>query len=754
MAKLSVEQALEKAKSHTKKGELAEAQALYSTILKAFPNNKKAQRGLAASGKATQPNATQSSPQAAINQLANLFNQGQLALVAQQAERLIKDYPNNFVIWSFMGGANLGLGQAAKAAKAFSRVTQLNPNYPEGHNNLGSALQKLGRYEESLKCFRNALSLNPDYSDAYYNIGISCKELSKLDLAIESFELALALNPTNWKAYGNIGVAFKDKSEWAEAVVAYRKALAINPNDPGLILNLGNALQEQGKLEEAIGAYNKLLFLKPDYADAYLNIGNALKEQDKLEEAIDSYRQAIKIKPEYTEAHFNLGDVLANKGELGSAIESYRQTIKLAPDYAEAHNNMGLNLRAMEDLDFAIESFKRAIKFKPDFVEAHNNLGITLRDKGEFDTAIDSLKLAIMIDPDFVKAHKNMGDALIDNGDLVAAIDSLKLAIMMDPDFADAYFSLGLAFLTDQKFKKGFDLLEWRWKVKENIGLYLLTSKPLWRGEKGQTVFIWAEQGIGDVIMFASLIPELYAISLKLIVQCDERLIPLFQRSFPKDITYQSDRGLITEDSYDFHTPIGSLARIFRTSLKSFQKTAGNYLIHDKAKTKKLRAQLLSGGAKTLIGISWKTGAIKKSLHNFNIDLFHLARTLDSPNLQLVCLQYGDVSGDIDRLKKEFGINVRQVSEIDNRDDIDGLSSLIMACDKIISTSNVTLPLSGALGADTKALVPQVSLWFWGQNTNNSILYRSLKLYRKTSTGWQSALSSVKSDLKRELDGS
>ena len=36
MAKVSVEQALAKAKSHIKKGELAEAQALYVTILKAF----------------------------------------------------------------------------------------------------------------------------------------------------------------------------------------------------------------------------------------------------------------------------------------------------------------------------------------------------------------------------------------------------------------------------------------------------------------------------------------------------------------------------------------------------------------------------------------------------------------------------------------------------------------------------------------------------------------------------------------------
>lgn len=111
MVKLSVEQALAKAKLHTEKGKLAEAQELYTTILKVFPDNKKAQQGLAASGKTTQPSATQSPPPATINQLANLFNQGQLALAAQQAETLSKQYPKNLVIWSFMGGANLGIGQ-------------------------------------------------------------------------------------------------------------------------------------------------------------------------------------------------------------------------------------------------------------------------------------------------------------------------------------------------------------------------------------------------------------------------------------------------------------------------------------------------------------------------------------------------------------------------------------------------------------------------------------------------------------------
>ena len=70
MAKLSVEQALLKAKSLAKKGELAEASKLYTAILAAFPNNKKAQQGQAALAKANQSGATRSPPEEAINQLA------------------------------------------------------------------------------------------------------------------------------------------------------------------------------------------------------------------------------------------------------------------------------------------------------------------------------------------------------------------------------------------------------------------------------------------------------------------------------------------------------------------------------------------------------------------------------------------------------------------------------------------------------------------------------------------------------------
>jgi len=279
----------------------------------------------------------------------------------------------------------------------------------------------------------------------------------------------------------------------------------------------------------------------------------------------------------------------------------------------------------------------------------------------------------------------------------------------------------------------------------------LVTSKPLWGGERDQIVFVWAEQGIGDEIMFFSLIPELYSASSKLIVQCDQRLIPLFQRSFPKDIIYESRRSAVTEDLYDFHTPIGSLARIFRTSLESFRKTSDGYLRHDGVKTTQLRQKLLSGEAETLIGVNWKTASPLLHACERNIALHEIAEVLNSPKVQLVCLQYGDVSDEIDFLKEEFGINVLQVSEIDNRNDIDDLASLIMACDKIVSTTNATVHLAGSLGADVRVLLPFSARWIWGTHKSPRTWYNSITQYRQHLAGdWSGALQILSKDIKNE----
>jgi ADP-heptose:LPS heptosyltransferase len=265
----------------------------------------------------------------------------------------------------------------------------------------------------------------------------------------------------------------------------------------------------------------------------------------------------------------------------------------------------------------------------------------------------------------------------------------------------------------------------------------------MWNGEKNQRVLVWGEQGIGDELMFSSIIPELYAASLKILVKCDKRLIPLFKRSFPADIKYFSKDLPIPEGEYDFHIPMGSLPLTFRKSLDSFKKSALGFLKYDMSKSKSIKAQLTHKNDKKIIGISWKTSSPINGSLNRNIDLAKLVRALNSSNTQLLSLQYGDISDEIDAVKRDFGIEVIQFSGVDNKNDIDGLAALIAACDQIVSTTNVTVHLAGALGAKVTALLPFSSRWIWGDGSEsywyNSVTPLKQNLYQN----WGNVLESL-----------
>ena len=302
MAKLSVDQALLKAKSHAKKGEIEEAQKLYRAVLKAFPNNKRAQQSLTALDKSKQPAAMQGPPQDTINQLINLYNRGQLTAVIEQATKLTEQYPEAFFVWNLLGAANKGLGQVGEASEAFNKVTELNPAYADGFNNLGITLQDQGKLDEAIASYKQARSLNPDYAEAYNNMGTALQDQGKLDEAIEAYNKALSLKPDYAEAYNNVGNALQYQGKLRVAIEAYEKALSLKPDYSNAYNNMGTAIKSQGKLDEAIASYNKALSLQPDYAEAYNNMGNALRDLGKPDEAILSYKKALSLKPDYSEA--------------------------------------------------------------------------------------------------------------------------------------------------------------------------------------------------------------------------------------------------------------------------------------------------------------------------------------------------------------------------------------------------------------------------------------------------------------------
>ena len=109
-------------------------------------------------------------------------------------------------------------------------------------------------------------------------------------------------------------------------------------------------------------------------------------------------------------------------------------------------------------------------------------------------------------------------------------------------------------------------------------------------GQPDKNILVWAEQGIGDEIMFSSTIPQLEEFASSITVHCDPRLIDLFQNSFSDNIRFKGTEEPILEEDYDCQIPMGSLCR-FQIPKEDFLSTSPCFFTATKEKSQ-LRQEL------------------------------------------------------------------------------------------------------------------------------------------------------------------
>ena len=444
-----------------------------------------------------------------------------------------------------------------------------------------------------------------------------------------------------------------------------------------------------------------------------------------------------------------MGAAAAQIDMLDLSIMALRQVIALKPDHAIAYNNLGNTFIKLDNYSDAIEAFKNAIKIQPDNLDALYNMSIALRLQGDFDEAMEACGRVVRMQPQNAKAHHTMGKILQDLGKPEEATKAYMKAIEIKPDYAGALNSLSRCYLMQNDFVKAFEHTEWRWLAQQdNIGSQFKSNKPSWTGEQHEKVFVWKEQGIGDELMLSSMFVDLIKKSENIVIECDSRLIPLYERSFPKNIQFINDRNQISEGDYDSQIAIGSLPKYLRHELNDFKSVASGWLSADGEKVNVLREKLRSESAGKIIGISWLTMAALEKAQYRNVSLPKLAEYLTQIPGKYVSLQYGDVAEEVDRVSYQTGINISRIEEIDNFRDIDGLAALISACDLVISIDNLTVHLAGSLGVDTRVILPKVADARWGTSTRASYWYDSVTLYRQEDLGdWCSPLNHLVNDL-------
>lgn len=335
--------------------------------------------------------------------------------------------------------------------------------------------------------------------------------------------------------------------------------------------------------------------------------------------------------------------------------------------------------------------------------------------------AEQAIKLA---DTDKLRAigWQNYAAILINSGRFKDAEEACFKALEYNPTHPKALGNLGMVQLSQGQWKDGWQnyskCLGTNARVKQDCGL------PEWDGEKG-TVLVYGEQGIGDEISFASMIPDLLKTNPVVCVSAP-KLQKLFDRSF--------GRG----ERPTHQIAVGELGRFFRNKNEDFPRTP--YLKPDPDRVEMWKA-LFYLKKKPVVGIAWTGGLSHTNAKTRQLSSKQLQKLIGKLDAHVVSLEY--------KPRKEIqGVNVYPYGTL--TDDYDDTAAMVACCDLVITMQTAVAHLAGALGVPCWVMVPETSQWRYGPS--EMLWYgENFKIYRKQGD-WDQLIERIGRDF-RSLSG-
>ena len=445
----------------------------------------------------------------------------------------------------------------------------------------------------------------------------------------------------------------------------------------------------------------------------------------------------------------------ASRGDIEQAAFTARHIVIFWVNCGDAYHDAGVCYAKMGMHSDAVGCFERSAileaEQQPQLVQ---NYAVSLIKLGQIDRAIESLKKVNWRFVISARIQREIGVVFQEVGEISRALDCFDRSDVLSPSDGLARYFSSLLLLSHGLFNPGWYHHERRWRSVQFVDPVkkirpILTGRARFSSDRDLTarVLVWGEQGVGDEVMFGSMLREFRGWCGKMLVQMDKRLIPLFRRSLPQDVEFYERGSVVSEDLYDSHIPIGSLGLHLRPSRESFEGHRGAYLKADPDRVRALRESFGLTDGERLIGVSWRSSNPETGAGR-SLPLWELAQVLGGEGRRLVNLQYGSVQEEIAEAQARCGIRVEQVPGVDCQNDLDGLAALIMACDEVVSIGNATAHLAGALGQKTTVLLPYSPSWRWTTVGKETPWYRSLLLLRQhASDEWAGLLDEAQRQL-------
>ncbi len=427
----------------------------------------------------------------------------------------------------------------------------------------------------------------------------------------------------------------------------------------------------------------QLQAVKPEHPKLLHYRGYIAYERGLLHQAQEYFLKLIKKEPDNFAVACNIASLYLNAHQYQKSETLLRELAKQQPDNAKVALALFSSLigRQVDDMDEIREKAKTLNKTNE--AELFPRFAMEERYKGNYNKAVEYYDHAIALLP-----------------------SSKKKAMQYN-----RFFPLSLA----GRFKEAWQAYENRWESPSIKVQWHHLDLPVWQGEnlENKKLLVWAEQGLGDEIKFASLLSYITK-KCQLYVTCDPRLNGFFERSFNahilKDARNHPNLAIQGLD-IDYQIPIGSLSFVlgigYQTPIRPkvyFQADAIK-IAHIQ---KKLRAKF---PGKFLVALAWRAGRETRGSRDFALN--KLVEILKHPKIQFINYQSKASDQELLEVQEKLGVHIHQIPELDLFNDIEGAGALAKAVDCLVSNAQSSVHLAGSVGARVLLLLGPHPAWRW-----------------------------------------
>lgn len=616
------------------------------------------------------------------------------------------------------------------------RTLALHPQDASVANNLGCLLIAAGRCVEARDVLQRATELAPDFAQAWLNLGVVLGRMGQ-----------------GGAARAALGRVRPDTPNLPTAIHALLETLL----DGGLLDDAATMLSDTLAhvplpLEGAMALRNLLISRNAQIADTpavLLHCARLDKQLGMSATAEQCLKHILTLEPGHHEANHALGSLLMETRRFDEALPCFQRLTQELPDRWQAWNDMACCLRDRGHSADAARCMERAIQCRPDSAGQHAtlyaNLALIHFDLHDYERAQLALDSALALDPCSAEALYTQSMLKSGLGLHGEAEAWARRALAVKPAYPQARLGLALSVLTQGRWREGFAGYELRWVGSDRAAVQTMPTlgRSQWHGAPtlpGSHIAVLAEQGFGDQLQFARLVPMLLAHFQQVTWLVAEPLHRLLAHSLASDrLQIVTSINETQRQQIDFEIPLMSLALALDIDAHSLPACVP-YLraIAADVASWRTRCGALPGRK---VGIAWagKPTLAKDALRSIPAELLAV---LARPGISFVSLQQGQGAHAL----MHSGTHATDVSLqwIDECRDFADTAALIENLDLVIAVDTAVVHLAGALGKPVWLLNRLGSEWRWLADRDDSPWYPNMRIFNQAEfKDWRPTLGRV-----------